>query len=95
MAVDAGGRQGSEDVLAEVVRSWAAREFPGDDGVASAAEAAARAAFADGMSVTEACRRARSLASSWAHHPAHWRGWRDAREAAEAVGARRPLTLAS
>jgi len=61
----------NELVLAEAVRAWVGGELPGDAEAAERAAAVARRAFAQGMSVSEACARARAFVGSWARHPAH------------------------
>ncbi len=61
----------NEFVLAEVVRAWVHEELPGDAEAAERAAAIAQVAYADGASVSEACRKARGFLASWAHHPAH------------------------
>ena len=61
----------NELVLAEVVRAWTAKVLPGEPNVAERAATLARACYAGGASVTEACWTARRFVDSFVRHPAH------------------------
>jgi len=62
----------NEQVLDEVVRAWAEREPPGDEGAATRASTIALDYYRAGASVSEACRQAGSFVEGWARHPSHW-----------------------
>ena len=64
----------NETVLVELVRALVDQEFPGEPATSERAVAVAMAAYAQGASVTEACRQARGFLGSWARHPSHWNG---------------------
>lgn len=60
-----------ELLLASMARQWAARALPAAPWAAEAAERVALRAYANGASVSEACREARRLVAAWARHPSH------------------------
>lgn len=67
---------GQVEVLEDVVRNWAAQAAPGEGRIADNAAALARAAYAEGATVLEACRAARAYVQSAAVHPAGHRARR-------------------
>jgi hypothetical protein len=62
----------NEQVLDEVVRAWAEREFPGDQDASARVSAIALDSYVAGASVSEACRQAGAFMDGWARHPSHW-----------------------
>jgi len=63
----------NELILAEMVRAWVDRQYPGDARAADRAAAIAEGAYAGGASVSEACRDAERFVGSWSCHPSHVR----------------------
>jgi hypothetical protein len=59
----------NEELLLDIVATWAARTSPGDIETGSAAAAVALSAYAAGASVGEACREARRFLGCRANHP--------------------------
>lgn len=64
---------GSEQMLADAVRRWAARTVPGEPDAWEAAVAAALSVFHAGGSAGDACDAARTLVGCWMHHPSRGR----------------------
>ena len=58
-----------EELLAHIVKAWAAEMVPDEPQASAAAAEAAISAYAAGASVSEACYEARTLLGSWARHP--------------------------
>ena len=67
---------GTEQVLAEAVRSWATRTAPDEPEAGAAAVAAALEVFHAGRSASEACDAARTLLGCWMRHPSRGRASR-------------------
>ncbi len=63
----------NEQILGEAVRAMTAADLPGEAAVADRAAGVAVAAFLQGETVPEACRRARAFVASWMHHPSRER----------------------
>ena len=62
---------GNDAVIVESVRSWAARELPGEPVAEDRAVAVALDAYQHGESLAEACREGRRFVGSWSRHPSH------------------------
>lgn len=74
----------SEQVLGDTVRAWVDLQRPGDRVAADRAATIAEAMYHDGLSVSEACERARAFLAVWARQPSR-----------TTVGRRAPARIAS
>lgn len=60
-----------ENLLSDEIRTWVARQLPGDQAAADGAVRVALTTYAHTASVSRACTEVLDFVGSWVRHPSH------------------------